>query len=138
MQANAEAGQEKKRVIQAARNIARMQNGQPACGLQIAEASGSVLNVGLQMINGVLILHAALDGERRQLARDSFTALLYEGPEFLIKCLEEGGVARQLAAVQKTDGELAVLLVFDDALGDGVDRMAGTESEIPKGLEKNR
>src|SRR6202008_2738236 len=98
VQADAGAAKNRERVVEAAGNVARVQRRQPANGLQVAQASGRVLHIGLKVINRILEFRAALDRQSGKLAGDGLTSFMDEGVELLVEGVEQSGVAHEEAA----------------------------------------
>src|SRR5271167_3425825 len=116
----------------------RLQGQQPTRSLQVAEPARRILNVGFEMINGLLIFGPAPLGQGGKLLRDRRGTLAGKGLETLVERAIEGLIAREQPPVQQAYGELGVIVVLRDALLDGVNGMTGPVSGIPQGLQERR
>ncbi|MEI9976287.1 MAG: hypothetical protein WDO73_32100, partial [Ignavibacteriota bacterium] len=88
----------------------------PAHKLKIAESAGSLLHVGLEMIEGVGVLGMAFAGEADEVAHQSVAIILNESREPLADVCEERTVAGEEALVEQADVQLGILVVNFEAL----------------------
>ena len=110
----------------------------PSDELKIAQPAGSLLHVGLEMIESVGVFGVALAGQADQVAHQGVAVALHEARKFLAQGAEQRPVAGQKALVQQADVELGVLVVNLQAFVGNAHRLADAQAGVPQSLQKGR
>ncbi len=116
--------------------LAPIEGVEPANGVEIAQAAGSFLNIGLQVIDGVLGLGVAGFGEAGETLAKRHAAAGEKGAEAFVEPIEHLRIAGKKTAIEQADGELGIAVMLARAIVDGVHGVAGAEAGIPKSLEE--
>ena len=112
------------------------EQGEPDGEVVIAQAAGTVFQVGLEMEDGVAELGVAGAGDLAQLLGDGVPLAEDEaGQDGLVKLLVERELAGEEAAIESGEGELEVVGIEAAGFFDGAGTGAGAEADVPHALD---
>ena len=112
------------------------EQGEPDGEVVVAQAAGTVLEVRLQMKDGVAELGVAGAGNLAQLLRDGVPLAEHEaGQHGLVELLIERELAGEKAAVEGGEGELEIVGIEAAGFLDGAGTGAGAEADVPHSLD---
>ena len=105
---------------------------EPSNQIPVAQPAGSVLNIGLAVVHGVLKLGVTHARVPRQMLAQLRSVLLQEGRPFMLEARMQRVVAGQIPQVQEIDVEIDVLLPKLQTLRNRADRVVDPQSGIPQ------
>ncbi len=112
------------------------EQGEPDGEAVVAQAAGTVLEVGLQVEDGVAELGVAGAGDLAELLGDGIPLAQHQtGQNRLMKLLVERKVAGQKAAVQRGQRKFQVIGVEAASLFEGARTGAGAQADVPHALD---
>ena len=105
---------------------------EPGDQLEVAKPAGSLLDVGLQVVQRVAELGVALAGETGEIAHQDFAVGAEEARQTVGHSGVERAVPGQEALVEDADVELDVLVVDLEAFGGRADGLADAQACVPE------
>ena len=112
------------------------EQGEPDGEVVVAQAAGTVLEVGLEVKDGVAEFGVAGAGDFAQLLRDGVPLAEDEaGQDGLVELLVERELAGEEAAVEGGQGEFEVVGIEAAGFLDGAGAGAGAQADVPHALD---
>src|SRR5579875_166341 len=112
-----------------------VQDGQPLREVIVAQATGALLDVGLEMEDGVAEPGVARAGDLGEVLHDYVPLAECEcGEDIVFEAAIEAEVSGKEAAVEERDGELEIVWVDLVAFLEGASGGAGAQACVPQGL----
>ncbi len=109
---------------------------EPADQLEVAETAGSLLDIGLQVIEGAGELGVALPRQSGEVADQRLAVGLDEARQAAGEVGIERAVAGKETLIEQADVELDIPIVHLGALGRRAHGLADAQSGVPESLEK--
>ena len=112
------------------------EHGEPDGEVVVAQAAGTIFQIGLEMEDGVAVLGVAGAGDLAQLLRDGVPLAQDEaGKGDLVKLLVERKLAGEEAAIERGQGEFEIVGIEAAGFLDGAGTGAGAQADVPHALD---